>query len=84
MNLYINSESFNPEDKTQVSIFRILCNLEISSVCRKWAKNESFEEYEKIIAIALCHASLGEAMSLFQNLVASKQLSKNEDWKKVQ
>jgi hypothetical protein len=78
--LYINSKQFDSKNKKQIAVLRILCSLEISTTFRKWIKRDSLQEYEKVIAITMCHASLGEAMHLFQKIVDLGVLNKNENW----
>jgi len=78
--LYIKSEQLNPENEKQVFALRMLCNLEISITNRRWFKDDSLKEHEKIIANIMCHASLAEAMHLFQKSVDMGVISKNEEW----
>ncbi|MGG1572338.1 hypothetical protein [Fictibacillus sp. NRS-1165] len=79
--LYI-SEQFDPKNKKQVVTLQILGSVQFSATFRKWFKSDSLQENEKIIGIAMCHASLGEAIHLFHSSVHSGVISKNETWDK--
>jgi len=85
MEFSIETKNLDSNNKSLVALIRLLCSVELSIATMKWYAGEDngthgLPPHESVLALALCIANIGEALTAFEEFVFKETIQYSDNW----